>query len=115
MSDQTYNGWTNYETWGVALVLDNDQGTYTEVREAVERCKADAPNDDNVAGEIKIWTVEQAAKFRLAEWLKDFTEELCGLDSEVIPEPSLMARQLLGGALSDVNFDEIAEDKLSES
>lgn len=29
----SYNGWKNYETWNVALWLDNDQGTYNETRE----------------------------------------------------------------------------------
>ena len=29
MSDSTYNGWKNYETWNVKLWLDNEQGTYT--------------------------------------------------------------------------------------
>ena len=24
----TYNGWTNYETWNVALYINNDQGLY---------------------------------------------------------------------------------------
>lgn len=28
----TYNGWTNYETWNVALWLDNDQESYDIAR-----------------------------------------------------------------------------------
>ena len=24
----SYNGWTNYETWNVALWMDNDEPTY---------------------------------------------------------------------------------------
>jgi hypothetical protein len=30
-----YNGWSNYETWNVALWLDNEQGTYNMTREVV--------------------------------------------------------------------------------
>ena len=28
MTEKTYNGWTNYETWNVALWIDNDYGLY---------------------------------------------------------------------------------------
>ncbi len=28
ITDQEYNGWTNYETWNVALWLQNDQCYY---------------------------------------------------------------------------------------
>jgi hypothetical protein len=31
-----YNGWTNYETWNVALWLGNDEGLYCAYREALE-------------------------------------------------------------------------------
>ena len=29
IQDQTYNGWANYETWNVALWLQNDYGFYS--------------------------------------------------------------------------------------
>jgi len=26
--NETYNGWTNYQTWAVKLWMDNDEGAY---------------------------------------------------------------------------------------
>lgn len=116
MTDETYNGWTNYETWGVALILDNDEGLYNARREAADQAIRDAKYADQVTSGI--WSEANARKYILADWLKNFTETLCGIGSESedygIAEPSMMAQQLLGAALSDVNWDEIAENYLSE-
>jgi len=34
MTDTEYNGWTNYETWNVALWINNDECLYNLAREA---------------------------------------------------------------------------------
>ena len=31
--DDSYNGWTNYETWNVALWIENDAGLYSMAKE----------------------------------------------------------------------------------
>lgn len=32
---ETYNGWKNYETWNVALWIQNDEGLYSLAREII--------------------------------------------------------------------------------
>ena len=34
LDDQTVNGWSNYETWNVALWIGNDEGLYLEAMAA---------------------------------------------------------------------------------
>ncbi len=101
--DRTYNGYTNYETWNVALWIDNEQGPQNYWLETAAQCLADAPNASQVAE--KIWTVEQAAKFALADQLKEWHQEN-------VPEISGCYADLLGAALSEVNWDEIAGNLL---
>lgn len=38
MTDKTYNGWTNYETWNVALWIGNDEFLYNTAKACVEYC-----------------------------------------------------------------------------
>ncbi len=37
MSNQEYNGWTNWETWNVALWIDNEEFTYKESRKLTRK------------------------------------------------------------------------------
>ena len=43
MSNQSYNGWRNYETWAVNLHLTNEPNTYEQLMAIVQNC--DMPGD----------------------------------------------------------------------
>ncbi len=36
MTDKTYNGWKNHETWNVALWIQKDEGWYAIAREVTD-------------------------------------------------------------------------------
>lgn len=94
-----YNGWSNYETWNVALWFDNDEGLYNERVEVGQRLWDEAEDEDDRS---------QAARIALADWIKSFTEEMT---------PDLgasMFSDLLSAALSEVDWHEIADNWLSE-
>ena len=43
MTSKTYNGWKNYETWNIALWLQNDEGLYNMTREFMAVYKGRTP------------------------------------------------------------------------
>lgn len=96
-----YNGWTNYETWCVALWIDNEQGSYSHrcdmAQEAWDGTKEDGPvRLDN-------------AKMVLADQLKEWIAEMNPLASDA----SLFS-DLLGAALGEVDWYEIAGNFLED-
>jgi hypothetical protein len=111
-----YNGWKNYATWGVALVLDNDQGTYSRCRAYAEAFvnEAQAPDPPKQVAD-GIWSEEQYVEFSLEDFLKDYVEELCGLEADGDDSaPTLMARQVISAGLAEVDWREIAQNQLSD-
>lgn len=94
MADTTYNGWTNYETWLVNLWMDNEKGSQDFFREQAKEIYEDAAAKPYM-------TREEVARQRFADWLKEFHEENR-------PELPGVYGDLLGAALSAVNWDEIA-------
>lgn len=109
---EKYNGWTNYETWNVALWLDNEQGSYDHWREVAQECWNESDGASQVASGI--WTREEAATFALADMLKEeFEEGKNNLLEESKMQCSVWA-DLLGAALSEVDWNEIAEHYIEE-
>lgn len=88
-NDTKHNGWTNYETWNVALWFDQDDSYWTE--RAEELVKRDKDN----------------ATYLLADEMKDQSEEQA---SEVLRDrEASMFADLLNASLRAVNWFEIAE------
>ena len=84
MSKSTgYNGWSNYETWLVALWLNNDQASYN----ALEALKAENKSD-----------------CRKAESLEELVRELYGF------EPVGIVADLVNSAFGRVDWVEIVTE-----
>jgi hypothetical protein len=82
-TDERYNGWTNYETWCVALWLDNDEYLQNEAYRIVADCG-------------NTYEAEQAFK----EMIDDMNP---------LVETATMFTDLLNAAISNVNWYEIIE------
>lgn len=103
-----YNGWTNYETWNVKLWLDNEEPSYRYWNEAAAEAWADAPDDDH-ADSAAPWTVSETARFHLADRLKNEITE-----ANPLGDQASTYSDLLGAALCEVNWDEIANAWLED-
>ena len=91
-----YNGWSNYETWNVALWMDNDEGSYLYWKEqAVDALSQNDNEKDDAASD-------------LARLLKDEHEENT-------PTVTGCYADLLNAALSEVDWYEIAEHLIEDN
>lgn len=94
MNAKGYNGWTNYETWNAALWMDNDEGSHEYWNERTEAA-CDQENDDD-------------AIYQLSEEMKDrHTENAPDLGCSFYAD-------MLGAALSEVDWYEIAENRVTD-
>lgn len=88
MENREYNGWTNYETWCVNLHISCDEMMHDWL--GVEA--SDSLNDEGVGN-----------SYKLAQKIKDhFEEAFADLELKGV------FSDLLGSALSEVNWEEIA-------
>jgi len=98
MTEQTYNGWTNYETWLANLWIT--EGALGDPMGVEEQARYFAENG------------EDAAPTRMGEWLKEQTEEM--LDEANLRTGGLAA-DLLGAALSRVDWRTIGKHYTDEA
>jgi hypothetical protein len=101
MSDQKYNGWTNYETWAVKLWMDNEEPSSRYWQERARQAWNEAGADSHQAD-----TRAERAAFTLADDIQENHEEAA---SDLLPEAGIFT-DLLNAALSEVDWHEIAED-----
>jgi len=106
MEAKTYNGWSNYETWAVALWLDNEEPTHRLMRQLARQAWSEAPQSRQAKDWN--WPREQAARCSLAGQIQDLVEEGNPVTS------STLYADLMNAALSEVNWAEIAQSYLSE-
>jgi phytoene dehydrogenase-like protein len=106
MTGDGYNGWTNYETWLVALWLDNEQATYEQWREDARRIWEDAPGTKEATAWG--WTRLEAATHSLASALRDQLTEL-----EEVGQSGFHT-DLLRSALDEVDWHEVARHYLGD-
>lgn len=98
MTHKEYNGWYNFEAWLCSLWIDNDQGLYNYWRQVTDMaCRTCNALYDSQ-------TDKEAATYWLSERLKEWVEE-----NDPLSGTANLYADLMGAAISEINFYEIAE------
>ncbi|MGB4322172.1 MAG: hypothetical protein WBJ23_02400 [Anaerolineaceae bacterium] len=84
----SYNGYENYQTWAVALWLDNDESTSELISDIIKRARSD---------------------YDAADQLRDLIEEM-----NPLADQASMFTDILNSALSDVKYIEIIKSHKEE-
>jgi hypothetical protein len=101
MTKETYNGWTNYETWNTNLHYSD--ALYDIATEAVERLDTEA---EDFAEDFDL----QDLIGDLATAYEDFVWEVSGVDDL----PDGIAKDFALAGLEQVDWDDIAETHLKD-
>ena len=111
MKDDTYNGWSNYETWNWKLWLDNDQGAYEYWANRVQEL--------NAIHFVPDYEWETESDIRIMELANELEDDCIAAlqipeDSmELLPTAGPFA-DILNAGIGRINWREIAENMLSE-
>lgn len=103
MQTQTYNGWTNYETWAWKLWLDNEEPSYRHWQAQAKACLQNSE-------EGKVFSKEERAAMNLADMLKEDCED----GAEAMNMRNGPYCDLLNAAISEINWKEIATHMIED-
>lgn len=111
-----HNGWTNRETWALALHIDNSEWSHNTRNEILHHTKAAAGKRKNP--DDSPWTNEEYVRFHFADKLKEWVEDMF----ETVfsnayhahrGDMKLMVQDV--GSLWRVNWQEIADNWIRDS
>ena len=92
MTKREYSGWYNYETWNCALWIGNEEGSQSDTMAIVEEGEKAGLEDGSTA-----------------QALKEYVE------TNMMPDlGASFAADMLGAAMEEVNWQEIAENFASD-
>ena len=113
VKDTSYNGWKNYETWVTKLWLDNEKCWYEYQQRLLKSARKGAKEDRH-----EVLTEDEQVSLWIADALKAVVEDeiLFFHKGSKMVESSLsgLAQDLIGAALCEVDFREIAENIMSD-
>ena len=105
MSNETYNGWTNYETWNYKLWIDNEEASYLYWLEQAADILKESESTDYM-------TKQENAICTLGDQLKDECDQYL---EEYMPDQASCFADLLNGAVSAINWHEIASSLIDSA
>ena len=106
MNKESYEGWSNCETWLVSRWLHEDRANYEYWRSKAMEQRQEAPTSITVRAGVH--TIAEAAKYGLASVLQGV------LSGDLWRAKPSLHGDLLNAALLAVRWDEIAEHLLAD-
>jgi len=102
-----YQGWTNYETWHIALMVDNSPGDIEYWNERIEELIGQVSGMDMVKDNIL--PADKAPVYKLAEEIKEWLEDIAA-EYEL---PAILTGLLRAG-MDEIDYTELAESWVSD-
>ena len=107
MKENGYQGYTNYETWNVALRIGNEYNLYRRWQDRAEELKEQVGGFDKVYHGV--WTEQQAIRYTLADEIR---QEM--MSTHPLVDEASVYNDILTYALDRVDWHEVADSVLAE-